>query len=116
VFPSAADVFYLASYPFMMAGILLLIRARSPARPSQLIDALVITAGVGLASWTFLMVPFAATDPVAAARLVSCPTADGRAAARTVVRLAVGGGARPPAFYCCWSACCRCCAPMRSTA
>ncbi len=102
VFPSAADVFYLASYPFMMAGILLLIRARSPGtdRPS-LIDALVITAGVGLASWTFLMVPFA-RDPTLSlpARLVSMsyPLMDVLLLA-TVVRLAVGGGTRPPAFH-----------------
>ena len=101
-FPSVADVFYLASYPFMMGGFLLLIRARSPGsdRPS-LIDALAITAGVGLASWTFLMVPFA-RDPglTTLARLVSMsyPLMDLLLLA-TVVRVAVGGGARPVAFH-----------------
>jgi hypothetical protein len=36
VFPSAADVFYLAAYPFLMAGLLLLISCPQPRRrPGQ---------------------------------------------------------------------------------
>jgi diguanylate cyclase len=60
VFPSAADVFYLAAYPFLMAGLLLLIRSRSPgADRASLLDALVVTVGVGMVSWVFLVGPLA---------------------------------------------------------
>ena len=100
-FPSVADVFYLLSYPFMMGGLLLLIRARSPGSDwPSLIDALAVTTGAGLASWTFLMVPFT-RDPGMGelARLVSLsyPLMDLLLLAM-VVRLAVGGGDRPVAF------------------
>jgi len=100
--PLAAGVFHLACYPFMVGGFLLLIRARSPGndRPS-LIDALAITTGVGLASWTFLVVPFAHAPQLGElARLVSMsyPLLDLLLLA-TVVRVAVGGGSRPAAFH-----------------
>jgi hypothetical protein len=59
VFPSVADVFYLAAYPFLMAGLLLLIRARRPgADRASLLDALVATVGLGVVSWVFLVGPW----------------------------------------------------------
>jgi hypothetical protein len=59
VFPSVADVFYLAAYPFLMAGLLLLIRSRSPgADRASLLDALVVTVGLGMVSWVFLVGPW----------------------------------------------------------
>jgi len=102
VFPSLADVFYLASYPFMMGGLLLLIRSRSPGSDrASLIDALVVATGVGLLSWVFLMMPLA-QDPTLtlSARLVSLayPVMD-LLLLTTATRLAVGGGTRPPAFW-----------------
>jgi diguanylate cyclase (GGDEF)-like protein/PAS domain S-box-containing protein len=58
-FPSVADVFYLAMYPLLAAGLLLLVRARTPGRDrASLIDALLITTALGLLSWVFLMVPY----------------------------------------------------------
>ena len=58
-FPSAADLFYLAMYPLLAAGLLLLVRARTPGRDRRsLIDALLITTGLGLLSWVFLMGPY----------------------------------------------------------
>jgi signal transduction histidine kinase len=106
VFPSAADVFYLAAYPFLMAGLLLLIRARSPgADRASLLDALVVTVGLGMVSWVFLVGPLAhSPDLTVAERVVSMayPIMDVLLLA-TAVRLVVDGGPRPPAF---WILCC----------
>jgi signal transduction histidine kinase len=102
VFPSVADVFYLASYPFLMAGLLLLIRSRSPgADRASLLDALIVTVGVGMVSWVFLVGPLARSpDLTVAARVVSMayPIMDVLLLA-TFVRLVVDGGPRPPAFW-----------------
>ena len=102
VFPSVADVFYLASYPFLMAGLLLLNRSRSPgADRASLLDALIVTVGVGLVSWVFLVGPLAhSPDLTVAARVVSMayPIMDVLLLA-TFVRLVVDGGPRPPAFW-----------------
>jgi signal transduction histidine kinase len=106
IFPSAADVFYLAAYPFLMAGLLLLIRSRSPgADRASLLDALVVTVGIGVVSWVFLVGPLAhSPDLTLAERVVSMayPIVDVLLLA-TVVRLVVDGGPRPPAF---WILCC----------
>ena len=102
VFPSLADVFYLAAYPFLMAGLLLLIRSRSPgADRSGLLDALVVTVGLGMVSWVFLVVPYAqAPELTLLERVVSMayPIMDVLLLA-TAVRLVVDGGRRPPAFW-----------------
>jgi signal transduction histidine kinase len=102
VFPSVADVFYLAAYPFLMAGLLLLIRSRSPgADRASLLDALIVTVGVGMVSWVFLVGPLAhSPDLTVAARVVSMayPIMDVLLLA-TFVRLVVDGGPRPPAFW-----------------
>jgi signal transduction histidine kinase len=57
-FPSVADAFYLAFYPLLAAGLLLLVRCRAPGRDwASLIDATIITTGVGMLSWVFLIGP-----------------------------------------------------------
>jgi signal transduction histidine kinase len=57
-FPSVADAFYLAFYPLLAAGLLLLVRGRAPGRDwASLIDATIITTGVGMVSWVFLIGP-----------------------------------------------------------
>jgi PAS domain-containing protein len=59
-FPSIADPFYLAIYPCLVVGLLMLVRLRDPMRDrAALIDALVVTIGVGTLSWVFLMAPYA---------------------------------------------------------
>src|SRR5207244_10395487 len=57
-FPSIGDGLYLAVYPVLMAGLFVLVRRRNP-RPdrSALIDALILTIGVGLLSCVFLIAP-----------------------------------------------------------
>src|SRR5438034_11024 len=75
---------------------------RSPGRDrAALIDSLIIAIGVGVLSWVYLMAPYA-HDPTLtlAQKLVSVayPLGD-LLLLGVVVRLAVGGGRREPAFY-----------------
>src|SRR6204780_3172025 len=60
-FPSVADAVYLAGvYPFTVAGLLLLIRRRNPGRDwTSLVDSLILTIGLALLSWVFLIAPYA---------------------------------------------------------
>jgi signal transduction histidine kinase len=72
-YPSVADGFYLACYALLAGGLLLLIRERAPGRDlASLIDATIITVGVGLLSWVFLIGPnVRAPDLLLSQRLVS---------------------------------------------
>src|SRR5579862_3644869 len=99
---SIADVFYLSCYPVTAAGLLLLIRSRSPGRDwASLIDATIVTIGLGLLSWLVLISPLAdnAALPLGT-KLVSIayPLAD-ILVLGVAVRLAVGRGRRSPAYY-----------------
>jgi len=59
-FPSFADVLYLAQYPLLAAALLIFVRWRTPDRDRRsLIDALILTAGLGLLSWIYLILPYA---------------------------------------------------------
>jgi signal transduction histidine kinase len=54
--PSVADVFYLAGYPFLAAGLVLLVRClRSDERRSGRVDAATLIAAFALCQWIFLM-------------------------------------------------------------
>lgn len=57
--PSAADVLYLAGYPLLFAGVLVLF-ARLPGGRSvpALLDVAIVTCGFGLAQWIFLVDPY----------------------------------------------------------
>jgi len=58
-FPSFADALYLLTYPLYAVGLLIFIYCRSPDKDRRsLIDALTITAGLALLSWTFLIRPY----------------------------------------------------------
>lgn len=58
-FPSIADPFYLLVYPVTVAGLLLLIRRRNPGRDwASLIDSVIVTSGLALLSWIFLIAPY----------------------------------------------------------
>jgi diguanylate cyclase (GGDEF)-like protein len=100
-FPSTADGFYLAGYLPLAAGLVLLIRARSPGRDrASLIDATIIATGLGLLSWVFLMKP-AATDSslsvVGRIIAIAYPAADVLLLA-LVARLLVGARVHNTAF------------------
>jgi diguanylate cyclase (GGDEF)-like protein/PAS domain S-box-containing protein len=62
-FPSVADIFYLAMYPLLAAGLLIFIQRRAGWRDrGSLLDALTLTAGLALLSWIFLITPYV-TNP-----------------------------------------------------
>ncbi len=96
-FPSVADLFYLSTYPLFAAGIFLIIRARSSSRDlPSLIDAVIITTGIGLLSWVYLIVPnFQADglDGLQRATSVAYPVGDVMILA-LLARLIAGGGLR----------------------
>jgi len=58
-FPSFADVLYLAEYPLAAAGLLIFVYCRTPDGDRRsLIDALTLTVGLAMLSWTFLIRPY----------------------------------------------------------
>jgi diguanylate cyclase (GGDEF)-like protein/PAS domain S-box-containing protein len=58
-FPSFADALYLSEYPLVAAGLGIFIYWRTPDGDRRsLIDALTLTAGLALLSWTFLIRPY----------------------------------------------------------
>ena len=101
-FPSIGDLFYLSVYPFLIAGILLLVRHRSPGRDrTSLIDSLIVGIGVGTISWVFLISPYVTDSTLTLAeKLVAMayPLMD-IILVTVAVRLAVGGGRRSTAFH-----------------
>lgn len=66
-FPSLADVFYLATYPLLAAGLVLLIRRRATGNDiddnrggrAALIDAAIVAIAGGQLAWIFLVTPHA---------------------------------------------------------
>jgi PAS domain S-box-containing protein len=101
-FPSLGDFFYLSVYPCLIAGLLIMIHRRSPGRDrASAIDSLIVAVGVGVISWVFLMAPIAHDSELnLAAKLVSIayPLMD-LMILTAAIRLAVGIGTRPTAFY-----------------
>lgn len=72
-FPSVADVLYLAAYPLVAVGVVLLIRARRSSDDwGGVIDSTIVTVGLGLLCWVFLMRPtvLESSDPLLA-RLIA---------------------------------------------
>jgi diguanylate cyclase (GGDEF)-like protein len=59
-YPSFIDAIYLSSYPLTAAGLVLLVRCRSPGRDrAALIDASIIATAGALLTWVFLIAPYA---------------------------------------------------------
>nr|WP_240943209.1 bifunctional diguanylate cyclase/phosphodiesterase [Planosporangium thailandense] len=100
-FPSLADVFYLAGYPVLMAGLFILVRGRTAGRDrAGLIDAAVIATGLGLVCWAFFMRPIVQDDslsPVTAVISLAYPVMDVVMIAM-IARLFTGPGARTPSY------------------
>jgi diguanylate cyclase (GGDEF)-like protein/PAS domain S-box-containing protein len=101
-FPSVADVLYLSVYPCVVAGLLLMVRHRSPGRDSaSLIDSLIVSLGVGVLSWVFLMAPYAHDHTLTLlTKLISIayPLMD-LFVLVALIRLAVGAGARGVSYH-----------------
>jgi len=101
-FPSTGDVFYLSVYPLLIAGVVLIIRYRNHAPDwGGLLDALIISTGVALVAWVFLILPYARDPTLTVVRkLVSMayPVMDVLLLA-VAARLAMDSGLRRPAFH-----------------
>ena len=101
-FPSVGDVMYLAVYPCLVAGILLIIARRNPGGDrASLIDSLIIAIGAGVLSWVFLMAPYwhdAGSTLVEKLVSIAYPFMDLLLLA-VIVRMAVGAGNRVKSFY-----------------
>jgi len=101
-YPSWPDAFYLAGYPLVAAGLVLFIRHRAPGRDrASLIDAGIITTGLGLLVWTYLAAPYARdVSSTVASRIVSVayPLVDVLLIA-VLVRVVVSPGNRERSQY-----------------
>lgn len=79
-FPSLADVLYLAGYPFIALGLVMMIRRRvGDGDRSGMLDAAILTTAVAILSWTFLIQPQAVgseLDPMSLAISLAYPVAD----------------------------------------
>ncbi len=71
---SFADSFYLAGYPCMAIGLVLLLRVQGPMKDlGGLVDGLIVAVGTGVFLWVFLMAPTASdTTLTVADRLIGC--------------------------------------------
>jgi diguanylate cyclase (GGDEF)-like protein len=79
-FPSVADILYLGGYPFLTAGLFLMIRRRvGDGDRGGLLDAAILTTAAAILSWTFLMQPQlvgADLDPLSLGISLAYPLAD----------------------------------------
>src|SRR5215210_6924871 len=100
-FPSLGDAAYLAVYPALMAGLLILQRRRTQRGDrGSAIDAAIMTVGLALPSWIWLTAPYLHDHSLSTSgRLVSVayPLADVLLLA-VAVRLALDGGQRRVSF------------------
>jgi diguanylate cyclase (GGDEF)-like protein len=100
-FPSLGDAGYVAMYPVLMAGLVLLARRRSNGSDrGGLLDALVLTVGLALPSWVALIAPYLHEGDVglwAKMTSVAYPMGD-VILLGAAVRLALDAGRREPSF------------------
>jgi len=99
-FPSAADLLKLASYVVLAAALLLMIRKQSPGRDwPSLIDAGIVTVGIAIVGWTFLVEPHLARERsgVVTALALAFPLMDVLLVS-LAARMMLGPGPRSPAF------------------
>ena len=76
--PSVADIFYLAGYPFLTAGLVVLVRRlRREERRGGHVDALMLVVAFALCQWVFIMADLAGSGSFAArAVALSYPAMD----------------------------------------
>jgi diguanylate cyclase (GGDEF)-like protein/PAS domain S-box-containing protein len=101
-FPSLGDAIYLAVYPALVGGLLVLVRRRNPRGDrAGVIDSLILTLGIALLSWVFLVAPnihLSGLTLLEKAVSAAYPLGDILLLA-AAIRLAVDTGKRAPAFY-----------------
>jgi hypothetical protein len=101
-FPSLGDASYIAVYPALMVGLLLLVRRRAErSKDSGRTDAMILTIGLAVPQWIVLMAPNLHVDELSTlAKLVSIayPFGDVLLLA-AALRLALDGGKRGMAFH-----------------
>jgi diguanylate cyclase (GGDEF)-like protein/PAS domain S-box-containing protein len=101
-FPSIGDALYLAVYPVLIAGLFMLVKRRNPRRDrTALIDSLILTIGIGLLSWVFVIAPnihVTGQTWLQTSVGVAYPLGDVFLLAG-LIRLAVDAGRRTPSFW-----------------
>jgi diguanylate cyclase len=100
-FPSIADPFHLAFYPFLVAGMLLLIHERDEGRDGNaLIDALIVTVALATLLWVYLIAPYVDSRSgslLSSLTSIAYPMMD-ILVLGVVARVAAGSHRREPAF------------------
>jgi diguanylate cyclase (GGDEF)-like protein/PAS domain S-box-containing protein len=101
-FPSVGDGFYVAVYPVLMVGLLLLARRRAERSGDRsVVDAAILTIGLALPSWMALIAPYihdGSLSLVAKSVSVAYPLGDVLLLA-VAIRLSLDGGRRGPSFF-----------------
>jgi diguanylate cyclase (GGDEF)-like protein/PAS domain S-box-containing protein len=101
-FPSIGDPIYLAVYPCLIGGLVLIVRGRMPGRDlGSLIDSVIIAISAGTVSWVLLLSPIAtAADATLDQKAIGMayPILD-LVLLGVVVRLLAGAGRRSPSLY-----------------
>ena len=70
-YPSWADVAFLGAYPFMIAGIFVLVRGWGGSRIGNILDAAIVALGAGAVSMLFLLEPLVSTSEPLAAKVIA---------------------------------------------
>ncbi len=100
-FPSVADQFHLAFYPFLIGGMVLLVRERRDHRDrAPLIDSMIVTTALATLLWVYLIAPYAEQTGLSLLRRsasVAYPAMD-ILLLGVVARVAAGSHRREPAF------------------
>ncbi len=99
-FPSPSDFLALAAYAVLAAALLLMIRRQAPGRDwPSLIDAGIVTVGVAIVGWTFLVQPLLVGDSggVDTAVALALPVLDVLLVS-LAARMVLGPGVRSTAF------------------
>jgi len=100
-FPSVADQFHLAFYPFLVGGMVLLVRERQDHRDrAPLIDSMIVTTALATLLWVYLIAPYAEQTGLSLLRRsasVAYPAMD-ILVLGVVARVAAGSHRREPAF------------------
>src|SRR5262245_42025949 len=100
-FPSPGDAAYVAVYPVLMVGLLLLVRRRNPESDrAGVIDSVIMTLGLSLLSWVALIAPYLHDESlglIGKLTSVAYPLGDVLLLS-AAIRLSVDAGRRQAAF------------------